>query len=116
MQLKLGTIGETIKGLEDIKQEIYLILSTPLGSIPHRPEFGSRIYEYLDKPIELVRHLIIAETYRALKANSNRFYPTKVILLEATSEGKLIFKITGIITDSQTEQEIVLEFLADFAR
>ncbi|MBI3584187.1 MAG: GPW/gp25 family protein [Nitrospinae bacterium] len=114
MQIKLGSVGKTLTGIEDINQEIGLILATPLGSIPHRPEFGSRIPEYLDKPQNVARPLIIAEAYRAIKINSERFKPSKIKLMSASASGKIVFKITGMITDSQTDQEVVLSVLADF--
>lgn len=39
-------------------------IATPLGSIPHRPDFGSRIYEYLDRPLNPIAPLVIAEIHR----------------------------------------------------
>lgn len=38
MQIKLGTFGQIVEGLDDLNQEILLILATPLGSVPHQPE------------------------------------------------------------------------------
>ncbi len=116
MQIKIGVIGITVKGIEDINQEIGLILATPLGSIPHRPEFGSRIPEYLDKPQNVSRTLIIAEAFRALKANSERFTPKQIKLMSASPGGKLVFKITGMPKDTQTDKEVVLSVLADFTQ
>ena len=110
MQMKIGSIGETVDGIDDINQEIMLILTTPLGSIPHRPEFGSRIYEYLDKPISLIKPLVIAETYRAIKTNTDRFYPEKVSIADI-SGSKIRFIITGRIKDNS----VTLDILADFA-
>ncbi|MBI4691689.1 MAG: GPW/gp25 family protein [Nitrospirae bacterium] len=116
MQIKLGAIGQTVEGIEDINQEIGLILTTPLDSIPHMPEFGSRIYQYLDKPQNIARSLIIAEAYRAIKKNSKRFKPSKVKLISASPSGKMVFKIPGTITDAQTDKEVVLSVLADFTK
>lgn len=116
MQIKLGAIGETVTGIEDINQEVRLILATPLGSIPHRPEFGSRIHFYLDKPQNAARPLIIAEAYRAIKKNSTRFKPSSVKLVSASPNGKMVFKITGILTDARMDKEVILNVLSDFSR
>ena len=115
MQLKIGSFGKVLTGLEDINQEIMLILTTPLGSIPHRPEFGSRIYEYLDKPVNMAKPLIIAESFRALRANSDRFYPTKITVY-GVNFSTITFKIMGYLTNSEDKNEIELEFLADFTK
>lgn len=114
MQIKLGAVGETVTGIEDINQEVGLILTTPLGSIPHRPEFGSNIYQHLDKPMNIARPLIISEAYRAIRKNSERFSPLEIKLASASPSGKLVFRIRGTITDAQTDKEVVLSVLADF--
>lgn len=115
MQIKLGAIGEKIEGIEDLTQEIYFILATPLGSVPHMPEFGSRIYEYLDRPMNIAKPLIIAEAYRAIKKNCTRFQISS-IKLASTVAGKFVFKITGKPQDPQIDKEVVLDVLTDFTR
>lgn len=44
---------------ESIRQSIVLILTTPIGTLPLRPEFGSRLHEFLFRPftIELAAQL-----------------------------------------------------------
>lgn len=37
-----------------IQQNIGIILSTPKGSDPHRPDFGSDINKYIDRPINAI--------------------------------------------------------------
>ena len=46
-QPALDTPGGVVEGLRDIDQAIRIILTTPRGSDPHRPEFGSDINESL---------------------------------------------------------------------
>lgn len=116
MQIKLGTFGQIVEGLDDLNQEILLILATPLGSVPHQPELGSRIYEYLDRPMNIAKPLIVAEAYRALKKNCTRFKVRSIKLVSASSSGKFVFKITGVPTDSQIDKEVVLSVFADFTR
>lgn len=58
-QPRLGAHGEIVAGVDDIHQCIRIILMTPKGSVPHRPEFGSDLWRYLDLPsAEAVPHVI----------------------------------------------------------
>jgi len=115
MQIKLGSIGEIIQGLKDLQQEIFLILATPLGSVPHRPEFGSRIYEYLDLPQHIAKPIVIAEAYRALRANSERF-KVMDIKVKDIQPGKIIFALTILPLSDEATEEVKLEILAEFKK
>ncbi|MFL7925975.1 GPW/gp25 family protein [Acinetobacter baumannii] len=59
--------GEIVSGIGDIDQAIRIILSTPKGSDPHRPEFGSRIPDWLDRPVDRVRPHLVREAVDALR-------------------------------------------------
>lgn len=65
-QPKLNNIGEVAEGIDDINQCIAIILSTQKGSVPHRPEFGSNIYKYIDYPVNEAIPNIIRETIDAI--------------------------------------------------
>ena len=65
-QFKLNDIGNAAEGIEDIDQCIKIILMTRKGSIPHRPEFGSDIWQYIDYPINEAVPNIIREAYDAI--------------------------------------------------
>jgi len=60
------TQGELVTGVADIDQAIRIILSTPLGSDAHRPQFGCRIHDYIDWPIERARPHLVREIVTAL--------------------------------------------------
>lgn len=66
-QPALGTPGEAVEGLHDIDQAIRIILSTPRGSDPHRPEFGSDLHRYLDWPVNRVVPHLVREAVIALR-------------------------------------------------
>ncbi len=51
-QPALQAPGEIVRGLDDIRQAIQIILRTPRGSDPHRPEFGSNLHLYIDWPVD----------------------------------------------------------------
>lgn len=66
-QPALGTSGEVVEGLRDIDQAIRIILSTPKGSDPHRPEFGSDLHLYLDWPINRITPHLVREAVDAIR-------------------------------------------------
>lgn len=51
-QLALGQPGAIVTDLDDIGQCIRVILTTPKGSDPLRPEFGADAGQYIDYPID----------------------------------------------------------------
>jgi hypothetical protein len=65
-QPKLGAIGEVVEDMDDIDQCIRTILSTPKGSVPHQPDFGSDVWRYLDWPIAAARPNVVREIVDAI--------------------------------------------------
>lgn len=65
-QFALNRTGEAATDLDDIRQAMRIILLTPKGSVPHRPNFAIGIYDYLDLPLNVVTNRLVAETWRAL--------------------------------------------------
>ncbi|HGL5374064.1 TPA: GPW/gp25 family protein [Citrobacter farmeri] len=59
--------GEIVSSIGDVDQAIRIILSTPLGSDPHRPDFGSRIFDYLDWPVNRARPHVVREAVDAIR-------------------------------------------------
>lgn len=45
--ISLDSIG-VVEGVADVEQSIHLILTTPLGSDVHRPDFGNEGLDYID--------------------------------------------------------------------
>lgn len=75
---KLGEIGEVVQDGEDINQAIAIILSTPKGTDPHRPEFASSINDWIDHPVNAVSAHLIREVYEALLRWEPRIDVTRV--------------------------------------
>lgn len=67
-QPKLGEIGAVVENISDINQCIRIILTTPKGSDPHRPEFGSDIWKYIDYPVNEAIPNIIRDAIDAINA------------------------------------------------
>ncbi len=62
-QPKLNEIGSVVEDLDDIDQCIRIILMTRKGSDPHRPEFGSDIWQYIDAPVNITIPNIIRKQW-----------------------------------------------------
>jgi hypothetical protein len=78
-QPALGRDG-FVEGIDDIRQAISIILRTPQGSDPLRPDFGSRVWMYLDYPIDRARPHIVRETVEAIRRWEPRVKVTRVVV------------------------------------
>ncbi|UTH76104.1 GPW/gp25 family protein [Chromobacterium sp. IIBBL 290-4] len=57
---------DIVENLDDIHQALRIILGTPKGSDPLRPEFGSDLHRYLDYPIDRARPHVVREAVAAI--------------------------------------------------
>lgn len=67
-QMKVGELGGVVEDLADVEQSIQLILMTPRGSAPLRPEFGSDVYLSIDAPVTVAGPAMVTAAHEALKA------------------------------------------------
>lgn len=104
-QFKLNGIGSVAEGVEDINQCIAVILSTPKGSVPHRPTFGSDILKYVDYPINIAKANVIRETIDAINLWEKR---VKVDAVEVSINGSSIkVKVQwSLATDFETKDSV----------
>lgn len=84
--LKLGALGEVVEGLADIEQCLRIILGTPRGSVPHRPDFGCDIWRYLDQPVTLARPQIVREAIDAIGQWEPRVEVVAVRVLDGVAD------------------------------
>jgi phage baseplate assembly protein W len=47
----VSSIGEAVEGVADINQCIGVIIGTQKGSDPFRPDFGSDVWDWIDRPL-----------------------------------------------------------------
>lgn len=78
-QMSLAGVGQIVADVDDIRQCIAVILSTPKGSDAMRPLFGSNLYKYADVPISQAA----ADISREATIQVNRWEPrVRVVSVE----------------------------------
>lgn len=91
-----ASTGKELEGLEHLKQSIIDILTTPIASRVMRRDYGSRLFELVDKPVNRDFTLeIYAATAGALEKWEKRFKLEKVKITEV-KEGKVNISLDGI--------------------
>lgn len=91
-----------------LAQSIADILSTPLGSRVMRRDYGSLLFELIDKPINgAIRMLLHAATAIALRRWEPRIRLTRVTMEGTPESGQLTIRITGNRTDLPAANALV---------
>lgn len=85
-QPALGGDGE-VTGLDDLRQAIAIILRTPVGSDPLRPEFGSNLHRYIDYPVNRARPHLVRETVAAIRRWEPRVSVLRVVVTQQGDAG-----------------------------
>ncbi|MBB5017423.1 hypothetical protein HNQ59_000687 [Chitinivorax tropicus] len=98
---------DVVEAEADISQSIRVILTTPKGSVPHRPQFGSNLHRYLDQPIDRALPQLVRETTEAIRDWEPRCTLIKVLPVAegATMRIKVWWKLADGI---QHETEVRL--------
>lgn len=105
-QPALGSFG-IVETLADIDQAIRVILRTPKGSDPHRPDFGSNLPLYLDYPIDQAVPHLVRETVEAIRQWEPRCELIKVT--PTIAESRITLRVQWKLADGiQRETEVRL--------
>jgi hypothetical protein len=99
--------GKTISEIAHIKQSIANILTTPIGSRIMRRNYGSRIFEKIDNPIngELIAE-IYSDVVEALFIWEPRF-EVEQVTVQSIKKGKITIDLEGSFL--KEGKKIVLE-------
>ena len=99
--------GKKISEVAHIKQSIANILSTPIGSRIMRRDYGSRIFERIDQPIngDLIAE-IYSDVVEALFTWEPRF-AVEQVTVKSIEKGKITIDLEGSFV--KDGQKIVLE-------
>lgn len=102
---KLGSFGEVVENIDDIEQCIKIILTTPKGSDPHRPEFASGIFDYLDYPQTEIKPFLIREVFESLLTWEPRInvIGTNIVFNEGLNLGKVDLEVRWSVKNSILE-------------
>lgn len=82
-QMQLGALGGVVEDLADIGQAIRIIISTPKGSVPHRPGFGINFSRFIDMPLPAARAPLAREVVDAIALWEPR---AKVVSVSVTTD------------------------------
>lgn len=101
------TTGKALSGVDHLRQSITDILTTPIGTRVLRRDYGSRLYELVDAPINRSLFIeIYAATAEALILWEPRFELIRVQVeridvgeLEINVEGRIVHTGEAIILD-----------------
>lgn len=108
-QSSITTDGEIVEGFDDVEQAISIILSTPLGNVPHRPLFGCDILPLMDGDFDDVAPLFIARATDAILKFEPRIEQVKITATqfgEDQSFAGAVFNIVYTPIDSLIPQSM----------
>ena len=102
--------GKTISEAQHIKQSIANILTTPIGSRVMRRDYGSRLFEKIDRPLngELIAE-IYSDIVEALFNWEPRFEVDQVTV-QSIENGKITIDLEGSLL--RNGEKITLENIA----
>ena len=99
--------GRAIEGVEHLRQSVRDILETPIGSRAMNREYGSRLFDLIDDPVDRRFAVeVFAAVAEAVMRWEPRFRLERVRLAEVRDTGP-IFDLYG--TDLETGSGVVLE-------
>ena len=90
-----ATTGQPLSGIDHLRQSIRDILTTPIGSRVMRRDYGSRLFELVDAPMNRSTLLdIYAAAAEAIARWEPRFKLQRVVASSA-SPGHVVLDMTG---------------------
>jgi phage baseplate assembly protein W len=125
-QLSLQGAGYVAEGIADIRQCIDIILRTVKGSDALRPQFGSDIYQYIDKPVNLTipnvkrsiieavaiweKRVKIVSITHVVNGEQVQFFITYSLVDEdVTDTVQLYLRNNDLVIAPQPEQSLILQ-------
>ena len=69
-QRKVGTVGQTVEGDDELEQSLRLLLTVRRTAIPHRPDLGGQLFELIDMPLAQAKAKALILVQQAAAADS----------------------------------------------
>ena len=101
------TTGTSLSGIDHLRQSIVDILTTPVGSRVMRRNYGSRLYQLVDEPINRV---LLVEIYTAVAEALGHWEPRfKLTRVQVSSirAGKIVIDLDGVYQPQGTPLTLV---------
>ena len=92
-QLALGQPGDVVTDVDDIRQCLQLILTTPKGSDPLRPEFACDLWRYIDAPIDQAIPHLVREAWDAIETFEPRIELVSIMPRLGDTPGQITIRI-----------------------
>ena len=90
-----SSTGKSLAGLDHLRQSVRDILSTPIGSRVMRRDYGSRLFELVDAP---VNKSTLVEIYAAAATALRKWEPrlkVETVRVDKTEPGTLEISLTA---------------------
>ena len=97
--------GELITGIEYLRQSVWRILSTPLGTRIMRPEFGSRLPELIDYPFNSSTRLAMEAATSDALARWEPTFDVQEVEVKMDTEGVVLITLVGEFFGQPTRVE-----------
>lgn len=112
--IDINTANSYVEGYNAIRQSWQIILNTIKGSDPLRPTFGSTLFDYVDKPLNIFE----GEFYNTIVKDLENWERRATInqLKIKTDGSKLYLYVAGIYTETNTKIETTLTIDEIFAQ
>jgi phage baseplate assembly protein W len=106
-QVSLADPSRKVEGIEDIAQCVYIILTTIKGSDPLRPDFGSDVCLFLDRPVNEVQAMLVYSVTKALQRWEKRIQVQRCRLLPGRLEERSLL-IEALVLASESSVTITV--------
>lgn len=96
--VSLDSVG-VVEGVADVEQSIHLILTTPLGSDVHRPDFGNEGLDYIDADPDVAMVHLARTCPTAILRYEPRVKSVSVAMGFDNLNAHLVAKVTYVLAD-----------------
>lgn len=108
-QMRLyGASGDVVIDDDDVSQCLAVIVMTRPGEIPHEPEFGCDLWEYVDRPINEVQLFVSTAVINAVRRWEPRVEVLGVAYEYSADFSGLAVEVKYRRLDNLTERVLVL--------
>ncbi|UZJ39149.1 GPW/gp25 family protein [Prosthecochloris sp. SCSIO W1102] len=108
-QMRLyGKSGEVVVDDDDVSQCLAVIVMTRPGEVPHEPEFGCDLWEYVDSPVNEVQLFVSTAVINAVRRWEPRVEVLGVAYEYSADFSGLAVEVKYRRLDNLTERVLVL--------